>query len=237
MTMTNGEILRLNGVSFGYDGKAVLRDIRFSIQEGDFVGLVGENGAGKSTLIRGLLGLLEPLGGTVERDASTRRHIGYVPQRGRLDEIFPLTVADIVAMGVTGSHPWYAPARAPREEIQRQIDLVGLGSRADRPYASLSGGQQQRVLIARALATEPKILMLDEPTSGVDSATETGIMDTLKALNVEKKLTVMLVSHKFSVLQHHANKIIIVKDGAVTIGAPANMITADNWIDMASAGA
>lgn len=191
----------MKNAAFGYGGKPVLSGVDLEIGEGDFVGVIGENGAGKTTLLKGVMGLLEPVGGEVSHDASVRSHIGYVPQRGQLDSIYPLTAFDVARMGYMGAGSASAIVGACLEKVQ-------MARRANDPYASLSGGQQQRVLIARALAVAPRLLVLDEPTSGVDAAAEQGIMQMLVELNRDEKIAVLLVSHKTDLLKRYAKRMV-----------------------------
>ena len=171
------------------------------INEGDFVGIVGANGSGKSTLMRGVLGLLGPLKGVVTHDPSVKGRLGYVPQRGQLDPLYPLTVFDVVQMGFT-------QRGSARTVVMECLEKVQMTQHAQAPYAALSGGQQQRVLIARALAVAPRVLVLDEPTSGVDAVTEREILDVLAELNAKEKIAVLLVSHKIFNLERWVKRTI-----------------------------
>ena len=169
--------LALRDVSLGYDGRVVLEHISLTVERGEFLALLGPNGAGKTTLLRGILGLLPVRTGRIEYGFDRLVNPpGYVPQRETLDPIFPLTVFEVVLMG---TYARLAPLR-PVGRRQRQVATtclaqVGLPTLGARPFWALSGGQKQRVLIARALAAEPEILMLDEPTSGVDPGASAAI--------------------------------------------------------------
>src|SRR5262249_18296008 len=185
-------LLGLQDVSLGYDGRAVVEHMSFTIERGEFLALLGPNGAGKTTLLRGMLGLIPVLTGQITYgfDRSTSPP-GYVPQRDTLDPIFPLTAREVVLMG---TYARLAPLR-PVGRRQRQLataclEQVGLADLADRPFWALSGGQKQRVLIARGLAVEPHLLLLDEPTAGVDPGAATAIMDLIARLNRDQGLTV-----------------------------------------------
>src|SRR5919108_5391537 len=190
-------LIRLQDLSLGYDGRAVLEGVSFAIERGEFLALLGPNGAGKTTLLRGMLGLIPVLAGRIEYgfDRSTTPP-GYVPQRDTLDPIFPLTVFEVVLMGTYGRLGLLRPVgRRQRQLAADCLERVGLTDLAHQPFWALSGGQKQRVLIARALAVEPRILLLDEPTAGVDPGAATAIMDLIAQLNRDQGLTVVLVSH------------------------------------------
>jgi ABC-type Mn2+/Zn2+ transport system ATPase subunit len=219
-------LLALDDVSIGYDGRPVLAHVSLEVARGEFVALLGPNGAGKTTLFRGVLGLIPLLGGRVawgfDRAASPP---GYVPQRETLDPIFPLTTLEVVLMGTYARVP---PLRrigrdARRRAAERLAD-VGLGAHAGRPFWSLSGGQKQRALIARALAAEPEVLLLDEPTAGVDPEAERAIMDLIARLNGERGLTVVLVSHHIRMVRGLAHAVVWVEDGRVRKGPTDAML-------------
>lgn len=181
--------VELRDVDFSYNGLLVLRDVTFSIPEGDFAGIVGPNGGGKTTLLKLMLGLLKPDHGTVrvfgQKPERVARRIGYVPQNFQYPTRFPMTVRDVVLLGGLG--------RAGQADVDSLLQTVGLDELGSRRFDALSGGQQQRALIARALATSPDILMLDEPTTGLDAAGEREIYDLLQELN--ERITVVLVTH------------------------------------------
>src|SRR5262249_56639761 len=186
-------LLGLQDVSVGYEGRAVLEHISFAIERGEFLALLGPNGAGKTTLLRGMLGLIPVLAGRITYgfDRSTSPP-GYVPQRETLDPIFPLTAREVVLMGTYARLGLLRPVgRRQRQLVAACLEQVGLADLADRPFWALSGGQKQRVLIARGLAGEPDILLLHEPTAGVDPPAATAIMDLIAQLNRDRGLTVV----------------------------------------------
>src|SRR5215210_7702137 len=177
ISLTNGPVLRAEDVSFAYGTQPVLEHAGFELAPGEFTALVGPNGAGKSTLLRLLLGLLIPQAGRVElfgrppRRLPDRWRLGYVPQRPRLAPDLPATVEEVVAAGRLAKQGWWRrPRSGDRGAVKHALDSVALGELHDARVAELSGGQQQRVLIAKALASEPELLILDEPTAGVDLA-------------------------------------------------------------------
>ncbi|HET6371042.1 MAG TPA: metal ABC transporter ATP-binding protein [Nitrospiria bacterium] len=193
----------------GYRRNRILSDINLSIEKGDFWGVVGPNGAGKTTLIKTLLGIIRPLSGVVERAPGVR--FGYVPQRGVIDDIFPVTVRDVVLMG---RYPFLGvPGRIQKRDRDlagHYLEKVGMLPHAEKPYRALSGGQKQRTLIARALAGEPDILVLDEPTDGMDIAGESTIMQLLLDLHQEARLTLVMITHILNLIANYAHKLIII---------------------------
>ena len=227
-------LLGLQDVSLGYDGQAVVEHISFTIERGEFLALLGPNGAGKTTLLRGMLGLIPVLAGRIVYgfDRSTSPP-GYVPQRDTLDPIFPLTVREVVLMG---TYARLAPLR-PVGRRQRQLAAaclaqVGLADLADRPFWALSGGQKQRVLIARSLAVEPNILLLDEPTAGVDPGAATAIMDLIAQLNRDQGLTVVLVSHHLRLVRSLVRSVLWIEDGCVSKGTTEVMLAPERIMDI-----
>jgi ABC-type Mn2+/Zn2+ transport system ATPase subunit len=227
-------VLALRDVSLGYDGRVVLRRVTFEIERGEFLALLGPNGAGKSTLLRGMLGLLAPLAGRIEygfeRGTSPP---GYVPQRDALDPIFPLTAAEVVLMGTYARlAPLHPVTRAERRIAATALAQVGLTAIADAPFWSLSGGQKQRVLIARALAAEPEVLLLDEPTAGVDPGAAAAIMEVISRLNRERGLTVVLVTHQLRQARPLVRSVIWVDDGSAVKGPTETMLSAEHIIEI-----
>src|SRR5437867_10903991 len=190
-------LLRLWGVSLGYKGRPVLDGVSFVIERGEFAALLGPNGAGKTTLFRGILGLIPVLAGRIEYGFDRRATPpGYVPQKESLDPIFPLTAYEVVLMGAAARVlPLWPVGRRRRHLAAECLARVGLSDAAEEPFWALSGGQKQRVLIARALAVAPPLLLLDEPTAGVDAGAEAAIIDTIARLNRDEGLTVIIVSH------------------------------------------
>jgi ABC-type Mn2+/Zn2+ transport system ATPase subunit len=211
-------IVTLRDVSLGYDRRRVLEHVSLEVQRGEFVALLGPNGAGKTTLLRGILGLIPVVEGTIEYGFDRRaRPPGYVPQRESLDPIFPLTALEVVLMGTYARlPPWRAIGRHERARASECLDQVGLGALRERTFWELSGGQKQRVLIARALAVDPEILLLDEPTAGVDVAAEDAILDVIARLNHGQGLTVGLVCHHLPRIRSLVRTAIWVEEGRAT---------------------
>jgi len=218
---------------FSYDVKPVLWNVNITIPEGDFVCVVGPNGSGKTTLLKIALGLLKPTSGTIEifgqAPDRSRGRIGYVPQHPRLDPLFPVSAMDVVLMGRLGrARSWGAWGFDDREQAMRALDEVGLVDQSERHFASLSGGQQQRVLIARALAGEPDLLLLDEPTAGLDAHVEEGFYRLLQELN--QRLTIMLVSHDLGFVSGFVRTVVCV--GQEVVVHPTSEITGQVIADL-----
>jgi ABC-type Mn2+/Zn2+ transport system ATPase subunit len=215
-------LLRLERASFGYAGRAIVSGVDLEVDAGSFLGIVGPNGAGKTTLFRGMLGLIPPIAGRVER-FDTR--IGYVPQRETLDPIYPLSVQEVVHMGAYGRlRGWRGLARGERDLARATLARVGMDARARDAFAALSGGQRQRVLIARALMARPELLILDEPTSGVDRGAQKRILDLLVELNTEERLAILLVSHQIGMVRDVVRGALWVSGGTVRAGAPRELL-------------
>ena len=227
-------LLRLQDVSLGYDGRAVLEHISFAIEQGEFLALLGPNGAGKTTLLRGMLGLIPVLAGQITYgfDRATSPP-GYIPQRESLDPIFPLTVREVVLMGTYARlTPLRLVGRQQRQLAATCLEQVGLADLADRPFWVLSGGQKQRVLIARGLAIEPNILLLDEPTAGVDPGAATAIMDLIVQLNRDRGLTVVLVSHHLRLVRSLVRSVLWVEEGRVSKGTTEVLLAPERLMDI-----
>lgn len=206
-------VVELQDVSFAYGDIPVFEGVSFTVSAGEFVGLVGPNGSGKTTLFRLLLGLLEPASGSVrvfgEPPARVRQRIGYVPQHFQYDAAFPVLVSDVVLMGRLGNGPWrWRHGRADRTAAETALAEVDMLALAKRPFAALSGGQRQRVLIARALAAEPELLLLDEPTANIDVAVEHELSKLLHRLN--RRMTILLVTHDVGFVGEHVQRVLCV---------------------------
>jgi zinc transport system ATP-binding protein len=205
----------LRDVSFAYDGAEVLVGVDLTIEAGDFLAVIGPNGSGKTTLVKIILGLLRPASGEVEifgqkpADFSEWQKVGYVPQKAtHIDPYFPATVDEVVGMALlAGRRRSRGLAREARARVGRALAVVGMADFGKEPIGRLSGGQQQRVFIARALVTSPRILFLDEPTTGVDAETQAAFYDLLDRLNRDEGLTIVLVTHDIGVVNKHVNRV------------------------------
>jgi ABC-type Mn2+/Zn2+ transport system ATPase subunit len=223
------DLVRGRDLTLGYRGHVVLDKLDFTIERGDFLGVMGPNGSGKTTLIKAILGLVPPLRGAIEfpeRNGDAPR-FGYVPQRERLDPHFPLSSLEVAVMGRYGLIPTMRAASGRDFEIARAcMARVRMADRVDKPYRQLSGGQQQRVLIARALAGEPEALLLDEPTNGMDVQAERAIMELLLDLQRERSTTIVFVTHLQSAIEHFARRVaLITRGGGMLIGDKQTMLS------------
>ncbi len=200
----------IEGLTVRLNGRTVLEDIWLDVDERDFLGLIGPNGGGKSTLLKVILGLIKPSAGIVRvfgRDpVDARDLVGYLPQQSIFDQRFPVKVRDVVLMGRfprIGLFKRYT--RDDREIALKALEAVGMLDRADREIGSLSGGEQQRVFVARAIVSDPKLLLLDEPTAGVDVVQQKDFYDLLKELN--RRMAIIMVSHDLTAISAHVEKV------------------------------
>lgn len=223
-------VLALENVSFAYgSGPPAVEDLSLTVRQGEFVGIAGPNGGGKTTLLRLALGLERPAAGTVRlfgRQPGVRGgpRVGYVPQRAQLTVGSPVTVREVVSPGrlpVRG--PAWPLRRGDHEVVDSAIERVGLTDRADAPLRTLSGGMQQRALIAKAIATEPALLALDEPTTGVDTASQESLAHLLAELRTELGVTILFVSHEFGAVEHVVTRLVLVRKGIVFDGSPSEL--------------
>lgn len=229
--MPDDPAVELRGVAFAYRaGVQVLEDVSLEIAPSEFVAIAGPNGGGKTTLLRLVLGLERPGAGTVrvfgEPPGAARpgRRIGYLPQRARLGGEAPATVREVVSAGrLAPAGIWGPLRRHDRDAVRRAIDTVGLAHRADAPLRTLSGGMQQRAFIAKALASEPSLLVLDEPTTGVDAESQESLAVLLEQLRAELRVTILYVSHEFGAVEHVVGRIVLVRGRIVFDGPPSEL--------------
>lgn len=210
-------IVTLNDISFSYHER-VLEDVSFSVGQSELCALVGPNGSGKSTLIKCILGLLEPDHGTITfaETLNPQRDIAYVEQRHDFLSNLPVSVYEVVSSGRTaGAHRWWRHTKKDREIIEHSIEAVGLLDKMHSPIDELSGGQQQRVLIAKAFASEPTLLILDEPIAGVDASSQKLFRDSLHHIISEHSTSVLLVSHELSAVSDIVDHIVVLKGSIV----------------------
>ena len=227
------DVITCHDLDFGYGDEPVLKNVNIRIPDGDFVCVVGANGSGKTTLLKLALGLLEPSRGRIEvfgrEPHQTRGRIGYVPQHPRLDPLFPVSALDVTLMGRLGRSSVFGNwRRRDHEQARAALDEVGLADRAGHHFASLSGGQKQRVLIARALAGDPDLLLLDEPTAGLDAHVEEGFYRLLQELN--QRLTIVLVSHDLGFVSGFVRSVVCV--GREVLIHPTTEITGEIIADL-----
>jgi len=224
-------VIACEGMSVELDGARVLEDVTFAVHRGEFVGLVGPNGAGKTTLLKALLGLVPVSSGSVQvfghppgRRAAERR-VGYVPQRQAIPPTFPATVLEVVAMGaLRGSGLAPRSRRRAREHALRALERVGIQELADRPVGRLSGGQQRRAMLAQALCASRELLVLDEPTIGLDLPAEHEFYGLLRELQRELSLTTVAVSHDLVALAGECDELICINRHMHVHGNPEDVI-------------
>jgi len=204
------EIVSLSGVSFSYDNQPILQDVNFRIMERDFVGLIGSNGAGKTTLLRMIVGLTRPQKGSVSLFGTPAAQfknwnlIGYVPQRSHFNPLFPATVKEVVLSGLYGRKKLFR--RISKEDVGRCDDALRalkIEDLGDKRIGALSGGQQQRVFLARALINNPKLLILDEPLTGIDIETQQNFFHMIKHMHQRHNITFLMVSHDMDMVRSY----------------------------------
>jgi zinc transport system ATP-binding protein len=225
-------LITLKDVSFRYQGELVLDQINLTINQGDFLGVLGPNGGGKTTLLKLMLGLLTPLSGTVTlwgtnvREFHQWSQIGYVPQKaGAVVSNFPMTVAEVVGLGRVRPQRWWdVNTAADQQAITAALSAVEVLDLRHRLMSELSGGQQQRVFIAKALAAEPELLILDEPTVGIDTESQVKFYQLLRDLNQRLHLTLVLVSHDMEVVAHEATAVACLNHTIVCHGSPQSVL-------------
>jgi zinc transport system ATP-binding protein len=214
--------VRLERISFAYgNGPVVLRDVDLEVGRGEFVAIAGPNGGGKTTLLRLVLGLEEPTSGRVRLEA---RRLAYLAQRAQAGVDAPLTVRELVSAGRSPRTRLLGPlGRADRAAVAEAVDRVGLRPQADRRLSALSGGQQQRAFIAKALAADPELLVLDEPTTGVDAETQESLGALLEQLHRDLDVTILYVSHEFGAVERFVERIVLVRGEIVFDGPPSDL--------------
>ncbi len=224
--------LEVDDVTVGYGQKSVLRHVSFNVPNGARVAVVGPNGAGKSTLFKALVGLLPLQSGRIlihgEPLGAHRDCVAYVPQREEVDWRFPVTARDVVMMGRYNQIGWLRqPTRADKAIVEQALQQLGIANLADQPIGSLSGGQQQRVFLARALAQQPHILLMDEPFTGVDAVTQGATLRLLDALR-EQGVTAIISTHDLNLAAGHFDHLLLLNRRVIGFGHPSQVLTQDN---------
>jgi zinc/manganese transport system ATP-binding protein len=231
------ELLRLDGIGVRLSGREILRDVGFTIRPGEFTGLIGPNGAGKTTILRVILGLQQPTSGTVAiagtprgkaRGARGGSLIGYVPQKLLIEADMPLRVRDVVALGIDGHRlgiPF--PSRARRGLVAEALRAVGADRYADARVGELSGGEQQRVMIAHALISRPRLLLLDEPLANLDIRSAQGIVAILAQLAREQRIAVLISAHDMNPLAQVMDRIVYVAAGRAAVGSAEEVLRSE----------
>ena len=231
--MKNNIIIRFSNATIAYQQRVALENISLEIYRGEFVGIIGPNGSGKTTLLKSILGLVRPDNGSVrifdcachKLRCHHKAKIGYIPQKGQIDPNFPVTVRETVMMGR------YSSIGLIRRPTGRDMDLVidalrevGMEGYIDAPLGHLSGGQQQRVLIARALVQQPEVLLMDEPTTGIDTPTQHSIIKLISNLQKDLNLTVLLVTHDINMISPYVDRMALINTKLYAIGKPSEVL-------------
>jgi manganese/iron transport system ATP-binding protein len=218
-------ILQVHNLTVSYNGSHALEEVSFGVQAGEQVAVVGPNGAGKSTLFKAMVGLIHPRAGSIQTNGA---EMGYVTQRSSVDWSFPVTVHDVVMMGRIGKMGWLRWQRPrDREMVQRCLAQVGMAEFAGRQIGELSGGQQQRVFIARALAQEATILLMDEPFSGVDAPSQESILEILDRLRAQE-VTMLVSTHDLNLAVERFDRLALLNQRLVAYGPPREVVTPQN---------
>ena len=216
-------------LTLGYDKKIISSNISFSVNEGDYLCIVGDNGSGKTTLMKAILGLVPPAGGAILRDESVAGDsIGYLPQLTELQRDFPASVEEVVLSGCIGRKSFFPIySRADRERARSNLKRLGIDELSGRPYSELSGGQQQRVLLARALCAADRMLMLDEPVAGLDPSATDDMYGIIDSLNRDDKMTVIMISHDVRSAVRYASHILHLGHTPLFFGTKEDYIQSD----------
>jgi ABC-type Mn2+/Zn2+ transport system ATPase subunit len=231
----NDPVISLDSLAIGYDGRAVLSGISLAIARGSFTAILGANGSGKSTLLKTLLGLQPAVAGRIQIYPATNAKpiFGYVPQFTQFDSLYPLTGFDVALMGTYGRvKPGRFVPASERSLVRECLVATAAQDFAHKRFTELSGGQKQRVLIARALATKPDILVLDEPTAGVDTAATHALLGFISQIHVERKLTILLVTHDLPLVRKHAQQVIWLHQGKTLNGSTSELLTRERLAEI-----
>ena len=230
---TNQPILDVQNLNVRYNGYVALEDITFHLHEGERVAVVGPNGAGKSTLFKVVSGVISPTSGEVNVFGSKPRGhvcIAYIPQRSQVDWNFPVSVADVVMMGRSAKlGPLNWPHKKDWDFVHRALDTVELTNLASRQIGQLSGGQQQRMFIARALAQEAELMLMDEPLTGLDAPSQEGILSLLDRLKIEN-VTVMVATHDLEQAANHFDRIMLLNHKLIAFDEPEHVLQTENLV-------
>lgn len=223
--MNHESIIKIDNISYSYNSINVLEDITFEVYRGDYLGIVGPNGSGKSTLLKIMLGLIKPDKGTITISGKKLSHaldscrVGYVSQRiSQESQDLPATVYEVVESGLVAKEKLFSNGNEHKEKVLKAIDISGLKGKENKLIGLLSGGQRQKAFVARAIASNPQILILDEPFVGVDLASQDEFYRFLKKLNTEKGLTIIFVSHDIDIISGQANRMIALNRKIVYTG-------------------
>ncbi len=219
-------LLKYEGVRLAYGRNVVLRDVNLHVEKGDFLGLVGPNGSGKTTLIKSMLGLIRPKLGTIDWRGGIPR-CGYVPQQEEVDPIWPMRVRDLLKMTICSLRPLHLFHRKEPRQVREIMELIGIEHLANQTLDTLSGGEMQRVLLARALVVEPEVVLLDEPTSGMDLVAAERFLSLISKMHKGRKMTVIMVTHDLPSLVDRAQHLGIIENDTLYSGRVDEILTSE----------
>jgi zinc/manganese transport system ATP-binding protein len=226
------DCLEVDGVSVALSGRQILENVSFAVRAGEFTGLIGSNGAGKTTLLRVILGLQAPTEGTVsvcgERHAARKGLIGYVPQKIQLDPDMPVRARDLVGLGLDGHRLGFPlPSRGRRQQVEDMLRAVGAAAFADERVGHLSGGEQQRVMIAHALISSPRLLLLDEPLANLDISSAQEIIALLARISTERGISVLISAHEMNPLLPVMDTVVYLAGGRAASGTTSEVVRSE----------
>lgn len=232
--------LEVRGLSMAIHGRPILDNVSFTLERGEFLCVCGSNGAGKTMLMKAILGLVQPTLGSVkilgQRVEKGRRKVGYVPQRKSFDRLFPARVVEVIAAHLAGAWP-LAVSRTMRDKAAAALRIVGGEGLIDKELRDLSGGELQRAFLARALASDPEILVLDEPMAGVDAKGIMDISNLLEGLARERQMTIVMITHSLAAVEKSASKVMFMEAGKLRAwGDPASLISDPRIRELAFTG-
>ncbi len=226
--MNNSYLIKCSDASFSYNGKTAVSDVSFSVSKGDYLCILGENGTGKSTIVKGLLGLIETDRGHIEYNGISHSEIGYLPQTSNISPTFPASVYEVVLQGrisKLAGHLFYT--KGDRECAEKNMKLLGIDKIKSKSFSALSGGQKQRVLLARALCASDRLIILDEPVSGLDPIVTAEMYDIIEELNKKSFLAVIMVSHDTKTASKYATHILHVKNKPLFCGTTEDYLNTE----------
>ncbi|MFN0206132.1 MAG: metal ABC transporter ATP-binding protein [Planctomycetota bacterium] len=231
--MNNRVLLKCDNLSVGYGARVVADRISFQLEAGSYLGIVGPNGCGKTTLLKTILGIIRLQSGSLAWAGGRAPRMGYVPQRDTIDAIYPFQALDVVLLALDSQNIFRpVPSAEAKERARRALETAGLGAKYNKSYSELSGGERQRVLLARALAMQPEVLALDEPTNGLDPGGAEQLLDVIAETREKDNLTIILVSHDLSLVARRATHALAMFNGKHIEGEVRTTLTTENLSEL-----